>query len=146
MHWDYQFLFVLCFRCLKYSIKICFINLKFSNFFHELFTTLPCFFSFYEYMLFWILLNKTSFYWNKIYVKNDFKAANTTFLSSKLWYHFLTMELSIKVMKNQGENKNRNNISTWASREKCRILCHFPFHLELTTLQHITPRYINKLD
>ena len=34
-------------------------------------------------------------------------------------------------MKNQGENKNRNNINTYASWEESRILCYFPFHLEL---------------
>ena len=35
----------------------------------------------------------------KIYVKNDFKAANTTFVKSKIWYDFLTMTLSNKAIK-----------------------------------------------
>ena len=34
-------LFRVVFRCLKYIMKIRFIILEFSNFFHELFTTLP---------------------------------------------------------------------------------------------------------
>ena len=43
---------------------------------------------------------KTSqFIETKIYVKNDFKDANATFLSSKHGYNFLTMKLSNKVIK-----------------------------------------------
>ena len=47
------------------------------------------------------------------------KDANTHTLSSKVWYHLLTLELPVlrnyqqtpsKIVKNQGENKNRNNI------------------------------------
>ena len=56
----------------------------------------------------------------KIYVKNGFKAANTAFLSSKVWYNFLTMKLSNKAMKNESVNKHRNNINIWVSRENSR--------------------------
>ena len=65
LHADYQFSLILCLRCLKNTIKICFINLEFSSIFHELFPTLPYSFSFYKCMLFWILLKKAfSFHWN----------------------------------------------------------------------------------
>ena len=51
-----------------------------------------CFFEFC-----WI--KPSNFIETKIYVQNDFKAASTTFLSSTLWNHFLTMELSNKAME-----------------------------------------------
>ena len=109
MHSDYQFFIVLCFRCSKCTIKICFINLEISNFFHEFFTTFPHFFSLSMNICFsgfyWI--NPSLFIETKIYVKHYIKDASTTFLSSKIWYHFLTIELSNKAMKNQVENKNR---------------------------------------
>ena len=73
----------------------------------------------------------------KIYVKNGFKAANTTFVQSKLRYAFLTMKLSNKAIKNEDENSNRNNINTWASRENSRILRHFPFHLEFGMFRQV---------
>lgn len=42
----------------------------------------------------------------KVYVKNEFLAAKTTFISCKLYCHFLRMELHNKAMKDQAQNKN----------------------------------------
>ena len=63
------------------------------------------------------------FFQTKTYVKLDPNGTNTsilhTLLSSKLWYHFFTVEFrsvgnyeqTYKIMKTQCENKNRNNIT-----------------------------------
>ena len=72
------------FVSLTWNFQISFINSL------HLFLIFPfpmsiCFFSFY-----WI--EPSHFSETKIYVQNNFKAANTTLLSSKLWYNFLTMK------------------------------------------------------
>ena len=65
-------------------------------------------------------IKPSNFNETKIIVKLDLNLGSKycTLLLSKIWYHLLKMELSILrnyqqfsnyVMKNQGENKNRNN-------------------------------------
>ena len=66
-------------------------------------------------------IKPSNFTETKIYVKLDLNldCKYCTLLSSKVWYHLLKMKLSIlkkfstsnKIMKNQGENKSRNNTS-----------------------------------
>ena len=73
----------------------------------------------------------------KLRFKNGFKAADTTFVQSKLWYDFLTIKLSNKAIRNEGKNSNRNNIKTSVSRENSRILRHFLFHLKLGMFRQV---------
>ena len=65
-------------------------------------------------------IKPSNFTGTKIFVKLDLNLCckYCTLLLSKVWYHLLKMELSILrnyqqfsnyIMKNQGENKNRNN-------------------------------------
>ena len=89
----------------------------FQSSFHELFPTLHDFFYLCVYIHLWIF----HFPETMICIKFELNAANTAhsyYLSSKVRYHLLKMELSIlrnfrqtlnKIMKNQNENKNRNN-------------------------------------
>ena len=115
---------MLRFICLMYTIKT-FLILEFSKLLSwtlsnsSLFFLCACIFfflNFTESRLFVFFLTKT-------YVKLDPNGTNTsilhTLLSSKLWYHFFTVqfrsvgnyEQTYKIMKTQCENKNRNNIT-----------------------------------
>ena len=114
---------------LTWNIKISFMNSLHLFLIFSL-SMSTCFFGFC-----WI--KPSQFIETKIYVKNCFKVANTTFIQSKLWYDFLAMKLSNQAIKNEGENSNRNNINTWVSRENSSILRHFPLHLELGVFRQV---------
>lgn len=113
---DFVFFLTLCFKCLKYTIKICLINLEISKFFHG-FLSLFC--SVYDYLLSWILLNK-------IFELRSFKKSTprlktlVTLLTCKLCHHLLTMV----------ETRKGNIISDWISGGKTRILFQISFHIE----------------
>ena len=53
------------------------------------------------------------------------------------------MKLSNTAIKNEGEKSNRNNINTWVSKENSRILCHFPFHLELGMFRQVITNLVS---
>ena len=109
-------------------------QISFMNSLH-LFLIFSLSMSIYFFGFCWI--KPSQFIEKKIYVKNGFKGANIAFVKSKIWYDFLTMKLSNKAIKNEGENSNRNNINTWVFRENARILRHFPFHLELRMFRQV---------
>ena len=75
-------------------------------------------FSVYDYMLSWILLNKT--FKLRSFKKSAPRLKTLVTLLCKRCHHSLTML----------KTKKGNNISNWISGGKNRILCQIQFHLE----------------